>query len=235
MATAKRAPFLPSLLAALALMLTALLAAVYYPAVNTRLFENALLGNVDAAALETGADSLRAFARETMDYLTGRRKVWNPQISLRGVSARQFISQDFRSHMANVRRWTRRIPTLLEAGFAFALALLLFLGVAKRGIRPGGWYLGAGLPVGLTAAVGVWAYVDFVGMWGALHRALIPDGIFPAGDPVMQLFPEALFASYLPWVLGLFLLLAALIFAMPPVWNLIHRKASQTKWIRRRK
>ena len=42
-----------------------------------------------------------------------------------------------------------------------------------------------------------------------LHRTLIPDGIFPADELVMQLFPETLFSAYLPPVLLMLVLMLA--------------------------
>lgn len=52
-------------------------------------------------------------------------------------------------------------------------------------------------------------------MWEMLHRTLIPDGIFPADELVMQLFPETLFSAYLPPVLLMLVLMLAAVRAAP--------------------
>ena len=64
-------------------------------------------------------------------------------------------------------------------------------------------------------------------MWGFLHRTLIPDGIFPAGEPVMLLFPESLFAAYLPRILGLFALFCAVILLLPPAVSAISQRLTK--------
>ena len=60
--------------------------------------------------------------------------------------------------------------------------------------------------LGLIAALLLWAVADFNSLWMVIHRVLIPGGIFPAGEPVMQLFPLKLFFGYLPplagWMIG---------------------------------
>ena len=65
---------------------------------------------------------------------------------------------------------------------------------------------------------------DFSAMWGWLHRTFIPDGIFPAYEPVMLLFPGSLFAEYLPPVLTAFGLTALAVLGLPPLLRAGYRR-----------
>ena len=78
-------------------------------------------------------------------------------------------------------------------GTGFALALALFLPSRNRCASLTGLFCA----VGLLLAVLLWAALDFHSLWMILHRLFIPDGIFSAREPVMQLFPLALFFEYL--------------------------------------
>ena len=220
-----RAPFFMCLLAALLLVALSALAAVYLNARRTDLFEQALLEHVNADSLQTDEASLLRFARETMDYLLGKTDMWQPDISILGL--RDFIPHSFVRHMGTVRGWALTIPTVLLLGAAVEALLLLPLGFRRQGLRWSGWYLGAALPLLLMAAAGMWAFFDFDAMWGFLHRTLIPDGIFPAGEPVMLLFPESLFAAYLPRILGLFALFCAVILLLPPAVSAISQRLTK--------
>lgn len=211
-----------SFLTGLGLMLLCLLAAVYLPASSTRRFEQALLIHVDAAALQTDEASLVQFAGDTMDYLLGRAEGWQPSISIWGL--RDFIPQSFTRHMATVRGWCDTVPWILGIGGAVCLCLLVVC--LRRGLHPSAWRWGVGLPLLLLLAAGLWALVDFNGLWGFIHRTFIPDGIFPAGEPVMALFPQSLFLSYLPVVAGLAGGLALLALALP---NLVHLFAKRSR------
>lgn len=165
--------------------LAALLGAVTLAATRPAAFEQALLGTVDAPALGMTQEELRAFARETMRYLRGEKSDWLPALPFAVANA-------FYAHMAEVRIWVKGAPWILLAGAALSLGLLLLGGRQRRACLAG---LGAVLA--LLAAFLLWAVVDFDSLWMLLHRAFIPGGIFPAGEPVMRLFPLSLFGHYI--------------------------------------
>ena len=98
--------------------------------------------------------------------------------------------------MAEVRGWADVLKIALPAGLLLTAAGL-WLGNDFRAARNGMLCM-----LGLIAALLLWAAVDFNSLWMVIHRVLIPGGIFPAGEPVMQLFPLALFFGYIPAVLG---------------------------------
>ncbi|MEG2316057.1 MAG: hypothetical protein RSC91_07560, partial [Clostridia bacterium] len=74
---------------------------------------------------------------------------------------------------------------------------------------------GAALPLLLMGGVALWGALDFDSLWMALHRTLIPDGIFSASEPIMRLFPLEAFAAYLPPVAALFAGLALGVLLLP--------------------
>lgn len=190
--------------AGLLMALTALLGAVALAATRTQAFERALMDTVDAPALGMTREDLRAFARETMRYLRGEKPDWAPALPFA-------VPDAFAAHMGEVRAWVRGAPWVVLTGAALALGLLL-LGGRQR--RPCLWGVGAAL--GLLAALLLWAAVDFDSLWMLLHRAFIPGGIFPAGEPVMRLFPLSLFGHYIGpvclWAAGCLAAACGLIF-----------------------
>lgn len=171
--------------AGLLLALAALLGAVALAATRPQTFERALLDTVDAPALGMTREDLSAFAQETMRYLRGEKPDWAPALPFA-------VPDAFAAHMAEVCIWVRGAPCVLTAGVAVSLGLLLLGGRKRRACLAG---LGAALG-GLTALL-LWAAVDFDSLWMLLHRAFIPGGIFPAGEPVMRLFPLSLFWHYI--------------------------------------
>lgn len=216
---AKRLCFWLSMLGALALGLLCVAGAVAGPATSTKLFARALAQTVDAERIGVTGAELDDFAQETMHYLTGAKAEWEPQISLNGLSAQDSISPAFRAHMATVRGWVSALPAVFFIGVFLALNLWAFPlfagGFSRRGAM-----LGAGMAGALVLAVLLWAILDFNGLWMLLHTTFIPDGIFPAGEPVMQLFPETLFSSYLvPVGIALVLHTAVLLLLIRLLWS----------------
>lgn len=215
---ARRGAFARCFAAALLLTLAAAAWAVYLNAVSRPLFEKALLETVDAAALGTNEDALRGFAEDTLLFLTGSTQAWEPDLTVGGVPASRFISRAFRDHMGTVRGWVTAAPWVLGGAAAVAAGLLgwALAGAGRRGgFSMQGYYAGVAVPLALLAGVGVWAVLDFASLWKILHLTLIPDGIFPAGDPVMQLFPEALFSAYLTPVCRTLAIMLAALLALP--------------------
>lgn len=214
---ARRFGFWMSLLGALTAALVVLLGAVVFPATNTRLFEHAVLKTVNARQIGTSEAQLRAFATETMAFLRGEKAAWEPAITLYGLPAETGIPRSFRDHMLTVRSWVQLAPAVLLAG-GFIVLQLFAAALFLRGFSRRGAYIGMGVAVTLVAAILGWALIDFDSLWMVLHRLLITDGIFPAGEPVMQLFPLSLFFTYLqPVALALGLGLSALALL---VWGL---------------
>lgn len=205
--------------------LVCVLSAVYFPASRAELFERALLANVDAPSLGVDEEALRSFARETMAFLTGQKDAWEPSIHLYGMPAEEAIGQSFRDHMLSVRGWATAVPTVLTALGLAALGLAC-LSVPLAGFRRRACLLGAALAAALVAIALGWAVVDFDSLWMVLHRALIPDGIFPANEPVMRLFPLSLFFSYIgPVSIALALHLGLLLFL---IWAPDRRRTKGT-------
>ena len=166
-----------------------ILASIAIPALNPARFEKAMLNTVNRQAVGMSESDLTAFARDTMDYLCGETDAWQPQTPFA-------IPQSFTEHMAEVRGWVDVLKIALPAGLLICTAGL-WLGRDFRAARSGMLCM-----LGLMDAMLLWAMVDFNSLWMVIHRVLIPGGIFPAGEPVMQLFPLALFFGYIPAVLG---------------------------------
>jgi hypothetical protein len=109
---------------------------------------------------------------------------------------------------------------VLLGGAAIALLLLGRSLVGAKGSKQnpfslGGYYLGAGVPLVLALGLGLWGYFGFDTMWAAVHTLLIPDGIFPAGEAIMQLFPVEVFGGYLQPVALTFALCAGIVLVLP--------------------
>lgn len=176
-----------------AAVLALVLLSVLLPALNESRFERALLATVNREAVGMSESDLTAFARETIGYLRGQKHRWQPQTPFD-------IPPGFQKHMADVRIWVRA-AALLAAGLLLAV-LIGARHVSGRSVLAGALGL-----LGLIGALLVWAVLGFDSLWMLLHRVFIPDGIFPADEPVMQLFPLALFFSYVgpvaAWLAGL--------------------------------
>ncbi len=185
---------LVSFLAGLTLILMMALTSIAGPATRTGLFVRALQETVNKQAVGVSDEDLRLFGEETMRYLRGEKEVWEPSIRLYGVE--NAIAPAFYGHMAQVRSWVEAIPWALGLGAAL-IAVCLLAGFRRRAFIAG--MLSAVVPALLLL---LWAAIDFDGFWMILHRFLIPDGIFSAREPVMQLFPLTLFIRYVPYVLA---------------------------------
>ena len=172
---------LNSLVAGSLVVLLLITLAVITPVWSTAHFERAVLENVDRRAVGMTESGLTDFARETMDYLWGRTQDWQPDTPF-------VIPQSFHEHMADVREVLKAIPWLLLAA--------LPMGTAAVWMEKKWFWTGCAGTAALLAAVLLWAAFDFGSLWMILHRLFIPGGIFPAGEPVMQLFPLSLFFSY---------------------------------------
>ncbi len=214
----KRNAFWTCLIAAFLLVALALGAAVYYNATKVSLLTEGIQQHVDLAAVGLTEDSAKTFAVSTLGYLQGQTGEWAPLLVVGDHILP--IPDSFKAHMATVKGWFGSATAVLLAGVAIALVLLgrALIGVkgSKKGsFSLGGYYIGALVPLVLIAGVGLWGYFSFDSLWNLLHKALIPDGIFSATEPVMQLFPVGLFAGYAKPVALTFAVLAAVVLALP--------------------
>ena len=120
-------------------------------------------------------------------------------------------------------------PMLVCGAVLALLAWALATSGRRGGFSTQGYYAGTILPLLLIAGVGLWASLDFGGMWEMLHRTLIPDGIFPADELVMQLFPETLFSAYLPPVLLMLVLMLAAVLVLPLILSPVSARIAQSR------
>lgn len=203
-------------LAGLMTTLAALLGSVAVSASRTELFRDALTRTAVAAGAVSQADA-DAFAADTIGYLTGARDAWSPVATVDGKALR--VPETFVSHMATVRGWMLFAQTalpLMAAAGVFLLAVGVFARRKQGGFSVGGYYGGAALPALAVLGLGLWGALDFNALWAWLHTSFIPDGIFPAGEPIMRLFPEALFAGYAAPAGLLFAAFWAVALLLPP-------------------
>ena len=228
----RRGAFGRCFIASFLLVLMAAAASVYLNAVDRQLFETTLLESVDYAVLGMDEDSVRSFADETILFLTDAQDSWEPSITVAGFPASRFIPQNFRDHMVTVKGWVSAATSVFLCGAAAVIALLAWA-LATSGRRGGfstqGYYAGTIVPLLLIAGVGLWASLDFGGMWEMLHRTLIPDGIFPADELVMRLFPETLFSAYLPPVLLMLVLMLAAVLVLPLILSPVSARIAQAR------
>ena len=219
----KRTAFWSSLIAGLYLMTLALATAVYTNASSIDLLTEGVRQNVDLAAVGLDEDSAETFALRTLSYLQGNSDEWDiSQVVGESILP---IPEAFMAHMANVRYWFAPADTLLFMGRMIVLLALpwVLLGV-KRGRKVcfslKGYYTGALILLVFIAGMGVWSVLDFQGMWHLLHKVIIPDGIFSAAEPIMQLFPLQLFAGYAEPVFTAFGIISALLLIAPLIWGM---------------
>ena len=228
----RRGAFGRCFIASFLLVLMAAAASVYLNAVDRQLFETTLLENVDYAVLGMDEDSVRSFADETILFLTDAQDSWEPSITVAGFPASRFIPQSFRDHMVTVKGWVSAATSVFLCGAATVIVLLAWAlaGAGRRGgFSSRGYYVGTIVPLLLIAGVGLWASLDFGGMWEMLHRTLIPDGIFPADELVMRLFPETLFSAYLPPVLLMLVLMLAAVLVLPLILSPVSARIAQAR------
>ena len=228
----RRGAFGRCFIASFLLVLMAAAASVYLNAVDRQLFETTLLENVDYAVLGMDEDSVRSFADETILFLTDAQDSWEPSITVAGFPASRFIPQSFRDHMVTVKGWVSAATSVFLCGAATVIVLLAWAlaGAGRRGgFSSRGYYVGTIVPLLLIAGVGLWASLDFSGMWEMLHRTLIPDGIFPADELVMRLFPETLFSAYLPPVLLMLVLMLAAVLVLPLILSPVSARIAQSR------
>ena len=163
-------------------------------------------------------ETLSAFAQDTIDYLTGETDEWKPTVTVMGFEVPIPISQDFMSHMEDVKGWVEIGQKVFFALLAVCGVLLLRLIVSSRCKFSGaGYYLGVILPLALVGAVIGWAYFDFEGFWMFIHEHFIKEGIFSNGEVVMQIFTTDMFKAFMQPIVTTFAMLLGGIVLLPIV------------------
>lgn len=199
---------------------------------------NHLRQAVDETLVQTGvisADDAERFAQETIGYLTGRRAAWLPAFILDGQVFP--VPESFIGHMAEVQHWVMAFRYMLPLMIAAvtALVFLTLIGAAAmktRTFSPRGYLLGAAVPILAAGILFLWAIIDFQSFWGLLHRMLIPGGIFLADEPVMQLFPIAMFQRYLAPIALTFLYVMAAVMLLPVILMILDKRVRRRKLMR---
>lgn len=214
-------------LAALCWMLAGLAGTVTGFLTSEGRFEQALLAQVRWEALGISPEALRAFAQDTMRYFRGESDRWEPG-SLCGGRA----YHDLRCIHAAYGDGAGRHSYRPDAGAGRRGAG----GAADRRRRPKETVFAGWLRAGRASAADAGRRAGAVGRAGFfLHVGLgstgrfIPDGIFDAAEPVMQLFPGSLFAEYLSPVLTAFGLTALCVLGLPPLLRAGYRYFSQKR------
>jgi len=159
-----------------------------------------------------------AFVNDTLDYLTGIKTLWEPAVTIGGF--RIGVPETFKTHMATVKGWVDSAKAVLLGCAAIVLLLLTRALIGVKGSKKspfstGGYYLGAFIPLALLVGLGLWGYFDFDGFWAWIHRAFIPDGIFSAMEPIMQLFPVEVFSGYLQPIATTFAICTGITLLLP--------------------
>ncbi len=189
----------------------------------------------DTALVQTGvltSEDAERFAQETIGYITGRRAAWLSAVTVGGQVVP--VPEAFAVHMAEVRRWVSSFHFVLPL-MILTIVLLVFLtligamAMRKRMFAPRSYYLGAFIPLLFAGAGFAWAALDFESFWDVLHQALIPGGIFAAGEPVMQLFPLTLFSGYTAAIALTFLYCLVFVALAPAALLLIDRRARKRR------
>ena len=214
----KRGAFWTCFIAALLLVALAFAGSLAYNATKVSLFRDGITNNVDLTALGISESSAESFATSTIAYLQGTVSAWEPVIVM-GDHVMP-IPDTFKAHMATVKGWVSSATAVLLAGAAIVLVLLGRAMIGTKGSKRspfslGGYYLGAAIPLLALVGVGAWGYFNFDGLWAWVHQTFIPDGIFDAAEPIMQLFPLGLFSGYLKPVGITFGICAAVILVLP--------------------
>ena len=69
----------------------------------------------------TSSEMLSSFAQETIDYMVGKAETWEPSVSIMGVEMPLPISEDFMSHMEDVKAALKARQESLDATWSMYL------------------------------------------------------------------------------------------------------------------
>ena len=237
-----RGAFLTCFILGLLLVLLAAAFSLYINVTKVEVFEAALeeadinellgivLGDANLPGLSAGLtkgsltdglatpETLSAFAQDTIDYLTGETDEWKPTVTVMGFEVPIPISQDFMSHMEDVKGWVEIGQKVFFALLAVCGVLALRLIASSRCKFSGaGYYLGVILPLALVGGIIGWAYFDFEGFWMFIHEHFIKEGIFSNGEVIMQIFTTDMFKAFMQPIVTTFAMLLGGIVLLPIV------------------
>lgn len=248
-----RGAFMTCFILGLLLVLLAAAYSLYTNATKVEVFEAALqeadlnellgivLGDANLPGLSAGLtkgglteglttpETLSTFAQNTIDYLVGKTDEWKPTITVMGFEMPIPISQEFKTHMEDVKGWVEIGQKAFYALLAVCGVLLLRVLTSSRRGRSGfsgaGYYIGVILPLALVGAVIGWAYFDFDGFWMFIHEHFIKGGIFSNGEVIMQIFTTDMFKAFMQPIVTTFAMLLGGIVLLPivvaPLCNLL--------------
>ncbi len=237
-----RGAFLTCFILGLLLVLLAAAFALYTNVTNVEVFETALehadlnellgivLGDANIPGLSAGLtkggltdglatpEALSSFAEYTIDYLTGEVEEWKPTLSVMGFEVPIPITDEFQSHMEDVRGWVAIGQKVFYALLAVCGVLILRLIASSRCRFSGaGYYLGVILPLAIVGGIIAWAYFDFEGFWMFIHEHFIQEGIFSNGEVIMQIFTTDMFKAFMQPIVTTFAMLLGGIVLLPIV------------------
>lgn len=142
------------------------------------------------ADLQNATDAL-------LDYLRGKRDDLCVQAVVRGQQREVFNQREI-LHMADVKTlylWAMRIGNGL---LILAVAFYLWAWLGKRDIKTilSGYLQGNYVLLGLIAALGIYAALDFNSFWTGFHKIFFTNDLWlldPRTDILIQMVPEQFF------------------------------------------
>ncbi len=142
------------------------------------------------ADLQNATDAL-------LDYLRGKRDDLRVQAVVRGQQREVFNQREI-LHMADVKTlylWAMRIGNGL---LILAVAFYLWAWLGKRDIKTilSGYLQGNYVLLGLIAALGIYAALDFNSFWTGFHKIFFTNDLWlldPRTDILIQMVPEQFF------------------------------------------
>ena len=144
----------------------------------------------------SGAD-LQAATDALLDYLRGKREDLHVQATI-GGQQREVFNQREILHMADVRTlylWAMRIGNGLLI-LAAAFYLWAWIGGRDKAAVLGGYLQGNYILLGLIAALGIYAALDFNSFWTGFHKIFFTNDLWlldPRTDILIQMVPEQFF------------------------------------------
>ncbi len=110
-----------------------------------------------------------------------------------GAASLGFLSPRERAHLRDVRAYLLAAKLLLVF-----LALLAGLLLSRRSLERGSLRLGALASLSLALALLASSLIGWTSFWDWFHRLFFPQGNwrFPAGSPLVSLFPGSFFARF---------------------------------------
>lgn len=144
----------------------------------------------------SGAD-LQAATDALLDYLRGRREDLHVQATI-GGQQREVFNQREILHMVDVRTlylWAMRIGNGLLI-LAAAFYLWAWIGGRDKAAVLGGYLQGNYILLGLIAALGIYAALDFNSFWTGFHKIFFTNDLWlldPRTDILIQMVPEQFF------------------------------------------